>query len=561
MIGAPPPEAAGAGESAGAVLKNRPFLLLWLAQAATQIGGNMVLYGLTVIVASATDSNTAVSLLILTFLVPAVLFSAVAGVYVDRLDRRLILVITNVLRAVAFVAIWFAGEHLLAILVLNIFVSTVTVFFAPAEAAMIPFLVPRRQLIAANGLFTLTLNGAFALGFALMGPLVVTLFGAPALILLVAVLYLVAAGFCWTLPDAPAATTGHVTAAQAVADAERAIETTINQLREGLTFIRDHRNISWSLVYLGVAASLVGVLGVLGPDFARTTLDLEPKDFVVVVLPLGVGIVMGILLLNSYGRYLPRRRVIEGGLVALGVLLALLSIAGPISSFLRRAQQNAPIGADLSAVTSLLAVVVAVAFLAGIAYAFVAIPSQTQLQEDLPEDVRGRVFGVLNMLVSVASFLPIIVVGPISDLIGTGTVILLVAIFIGASGVASIIQRGPLRASESMSTAEAMVPGAALEPIGVVTHADPVPFDPSGPDDDGIAPWIRAAGWGRSRWRSGGGSRPDGAAAEPPEQVSADPIGVAPDDPEALANAQTAELELPVAPDADDDVDGTRTRD
>ena len=69
--------------------------------------------------------------------------------------------------------------------------------------------------------------------------------------------------------------------------------------------------------------------------------------------------------------------------------------------------------------TSLLAVVVVIAFFAGIAYGLVAIPAQTQLQEDLPEDVRGRVFGVLNMLVSVASFLPIIIVGPIADLVGT----------------------------------------------------------------------------------------------------------------------------------------------
>jgi Na+/melibiose symporter-like transporter len=121
-----------------AVLRNRPFLLLWLAQAATQIGGNMVLYGLTVIVVSATSSNSAVSALILTFLVPAVLFSAVAGVYVDRLDRRLILVVTNVIRAIAFLLIFLAGGNLLAILLLNVFVSTVTVFFAPAEAAMIP---------------------------------------------------------------------------------------------------------------------------------------------------------------------------------------------------------------------------------------------------------------------------------------------------------------------------------------------------------------------------------------------------------------------------------------
>ena len=61
---------------------------------------------------------------------------------------------------------------------------------------------------------------------------------------------------------------------------------------------------------------------------------------------------------------------------------------------------------------------VLVAFTAGISYAFVAVPAQTALQEELPEDVRGRVFGVLNTLVSLASFVPIIIVGPIADVIG-----------------------------------------------------------------------------------------------------------------------------------------------
>ena len=65
---------------------------------------------------------------------------------------------------------------------------------------MIPTLVPRSQLLAANGIFTLTLNAAFALGFALLGPLVVKLAGPEALILVVAGLYFVAAVFCVTLP-------------------------------------------------------------------------------------------------------------------------------------------------------------------------------------------------------------------------------------------------------------------------------------------------------------------------------------------------------------------------
>ena len=213
----------------------------------------MVLFGLTVIVVDSTSSNTAVSLLILTFLVPAVLFSAVAGVYVDRIDRRLILIATNFLRGAAFVALYLAGANFAVILLLNIFVSTVTVFFAPAELAMIPTLVPRSQLLAANGIFTLTLNAAFALGFALLGPLVVNLAGPEAVILVVAALYFLAALFCFTLPASPppppAETDPH--SRLGVGEAEKAVESTFGQLREGFSFIRANRSIGWSLIYLG----------------------------------------------------------------------------------------------------------------------------------------------------------------------------------------------------------------------------------------------------------------------------------------------------------------------
>ena len=536
-----------AGTGMADVLKNRPFLLLWLAQAVTQVGGNMVLFGLTVIVVSTSDSNTAVSALILSFLVPAVLFSAVAGVYVDRIDHRLLLVLTNAIRGVAFVLVFLAGANLLMILLLTIFVSTVTVFFAPAEAAMIPYLVPRRQLLSANALFTLTLNAAFALGFALLGPLVVTLAGADKLILIVAALYFVAAVMCLTLPSSSRPAGAHVNALQAVADAERAVESTLAQLREGLRYIQSNRAITWSLVYLGIASSLIGVLGVLGPDFARETLGLQPKDFVVVVLPLGAGIVMGILLLNSYGKYLPRRRVIEGGLVGLGVALALLSVAGPISRFLQRAEESSTL-IDLSALTSLLAIVVFIAFFAGIAYAVVAIPAQTQLAEDLPEDVRGRVFGVLNMLVSVSSFLPIIIVGPISDAVGTGTVILVVAILIGASGIVSMIRRGPLKPEEWRVSAGPTVTGVVVDPIGAMTHADPPDVDdapqPEGANGD-EAPWLRARRAAERKAQEEGREIPGkrSRVARAASRITRRPEAPRPVDP----SADTVQMEIPDA--------------
>ena len=113
---------------------------------------------------------------------------------------------------------------------LMVFVSTVTTFFGPAEASMIPFLVPKKQLLAANGLFTLTMNVAFALGFALLGPFLVALASAQLLILIVAALYFVAAAFCWTLPSSVSGLS-QVTPGQTVADAERAVSTMVKPVR------------------------------------------------------------------------------------------------------------------------------------------------------------------------------------------------------------------------------------------------------------------------------------------------------------------------------------------
>ena len=84
------------------VLRNPKFLALFGSQIFTQVGGNMVLFGLTVTVFGLTDSNTSVSILLLTFLVPAVIFGAIAGVFVDMFDRRKILIWTNFARGALF---------------------------------------------------------------------------------------------------------------------------------------------------------------------------------------------------------------------------------------------------------------------------------------------------------------------------------------------------------------------------------------------------------------------------------------------------------------------------
>jgi MFS family permease len=413
------------------VLRNGAFLRLWIAQLFTQIGGNVVLYGLTVLVAERSGSTSTLSALFLSFLVPAVLLSPIAGVWVDRLDKRLVLIVANLTRAGAFFLMLGSVDTLGIVLLLNIFASFMTTLFAPAELAMIPLLVRREQLTSANGLFTFTLNAAFALGFALLGPAVVRIAGPEASIMLVAALFLLAGLLCFGLPAAPPpALAGNLRT-----NTTQATRTTTSELVEGLRFMWRHSSVLWSLAYLAIAASVVGVMGVLGPDYVRDSLGLDARDFWLVVLPIGLGVVTGILALNSWGASLPRRRLIEG--------LALLALAVPIS---RAISDGALLLGELplDAGASTLATVIFVAYFAGVAYGLVAIPAQTALQEELPEEVRGRVFGVLNMLVSLGSFVPIIAVGPIADAVGATNTLLGVGLVIVLVAVASIV-RGPRR--------------------------------------------------------------------------------------------------------------------
>jgi len=398
-------------EPSTTLFRNRSFVLLWVAQVLSQLASNMILAGLMATVVEATGSNTANAVLILTFLVPAVAFSAIAGVLVERSDARLIMLAANLLRAGGIVLFFIVGTNVPLILGINLFVATVTAFFVPAELTALPRLVDRRQLMAANSTFVLTINATFAIGFGFFGPLLLTTAGVGAVYVVVAVMFGLAALAIVPLPAVPPEAHADI----GVKETGQALTAVFEQLNEGLAYVRGHRHIAWSLAYLGIAASLIAVMGAIGPGFATDILRLRPQDFFFVMGPAGMGAVMGILFLNAYGKNIPRRLLIDGGLIAMGVTLFGLALVKPITAFLSPAlkpiENNLP--QALSPIISLLAAVVVIAIAAGVEYAFVAIPAQTALQEDLPVEVRGRIFGILNTLLSVASFLPVLV-GPVA---------------------------------------------------------------------------------------------------------------------------------------------------
>jgi MFS family permease len=438
-----PPDLAGQDLSgAGNVFRNRGFVLLWGAQTLSQLASNMVLAALMATVYAATGSNTAIAVLILSFLVPAVVFSALAGVLVERTDARLIMLATNVLRAVGVIGFIFVGTNVALILVINLFVATMTAIFAPAELTAIPRIVERRHLMAANSVFVLTINATFAIGFGFLGPLLLTTASADVVYVVVAVMFGLAAAAIVPLP----AVLPGVRQELGTSEAGKALRAVFDQVREGLSFVRENKRIAWSLGYLGIAASLIGVMGAIGPGFATDILRLSEEDFFFIMGPAGLGAVMGILFLNAYGKGIPRRLTIDVGLVAMGLTLVALAVVKPVVGFLAPAMHpiEETLPQALAPIVSLIAVVVVIAVTAGVEYAFVAIPSQTALQEELPVGVRGRIFGILNTLLSVASFLPVIAAPAIADVLniifpGAGIPVVMAALGLGtlAAGLAS----------------------------------------------------------------------------------------------------------------------------
>lgn len=452
---------------AGSVFGNRAFLSLWSAQLLSQLASNMVLAALIATVASATGSNTLSAVLILTFLFPAVAFSAVAGVLVERSDARLIMLAANVLRAVGTVGFILGGVNVALILAINLAIATVTAFFAPAELTAIPRIVERRHLMAANSIFVLTVNATFALGFGFIGPLLLTTGGPDAVFVTVAIMFALAAVAIVPIPQVAPQRRG----VPGTSETGRALRALYDELREGVAFVRDHPRIAWSLSYLGIAASLIGVMGALGPNFSRQVLRLSTNDFFFIMGPAGLGAVIGILFLNSYGKMFPRRLVVDVGLVAMGLTLIAIALVKPAVHLLSPAV--APIERSLpqalSPIISLIALVVVIAVTAGLEYAFVAIPSQTALQEELPTDVRGRIFGILNTLLSVASFLPVLLAPVFADILnlafpGAGIPVVL--------AILGLVTLGAGAASWRHNAAEGLHRGSPL-PAPTVPDLDP----------------------------------------------------------------------------------------
>ncbi len=416
------------------VLKNHSFLLLWLAQLLSQIVFNAANYGVIAIVTAITHSTVMVGLAIVSFTLPAVPFSLLAGVYVDYLNKRLVLWVSNALRAATtgliVVALLWNPHMLIPLYFLTFVISLVTQFFTPAEASAIPLLVSKNDLAPALSLFNITLTIAQALGFLLLGGLITALFPSfrlslgfihiqvlsfDMLFVLVAMVYVICTLLILAIPKRALQQRQSAESELLRSLGKQAWKTIRHDVSEARVYVRGDPQLLLALLRVSFVSVLLLVIGELAGPLVVTVLHLPVQDMPLILAPAGLGLVFGGLIMPSLMQRLGKSRTMALGSLCTAAGLVLI----PLGRFLwSRLALPAP---------GVLFYVGSVTFVLGIALDMVNIPAQTVMQQQTPEGERGRVFSFQSMQFKAGSLPVLLFAGVIADTLGVETVMYVLA--------------------------------------------------------------------------------------------------------------------------------------
>jgi MFS family permease len=407
------------------IFKNRYFMSLWIAQVLSQTAQNTLNLSLVEYVARLSrNSPTQTAIETVAFVLPGVLFSAIAGVFVDRFNKRTMLFATNALRALLMPGLVFMDESWGAIIpiifLITFLFSTISQFFAPAESSMIPLLVPEGQFTKANGLFQLTYFASTFVGFSILAPLLPSLIGPKNLFVAMSILYIICTVLVWLLPK-----NIETIEKRPTTDAKRLLTNIWSELTEGMTFIWREKRVWLAIVYLTTVQAVLFMLASVGiPYVGSKGLGLPESAIIFILAPLSIGLGIGVVLINRFVNVKNRDRYMLWAAVALAANLAMIGMVKVIAeAWVAIFSPGVPIGGP--------ALILAVIFFSltfGFELAVLQIPSLTILQERSPKAILGRVYAAYFTFTNLATIPPIIGVGTLADLIGLVPVFLLMGV-------------------------------------------------------------------------------------------------------------------------------------
>lgn len=426
-----------------AVFRRRDFSLLWLAQLVSTAGSSLTDLAAAIWVYEKTGSALAVGLTLMATAVPSLVVGLLAGVYVDRHDRKRIMIMTCLIQGVivAIIAAAVELDSVVGLYVLLLLNAGVKQFFDPAHDSIIPEMANDEELTAANAFLSIASFGSTAIGFAGAGLLASTV-GVTAAFVIDAVTFLVAAGLIGLMGryEMP------------IPEEEASVAVIIANLKSGISTLFGTPIIR-SLFIVGAFMFVAfGLWNVLLLPFSIRILGATEFEYGIQEGLTSVGFVVGSLLMARFSRLLPEPVWIVVSLVGMGLAgigYAMSTEVGPA---------------------------ILLVMLSGLLQPPSSVSRSVLLQRNTPREMRGRVFSAFYVMRDVIFLIGMAGAG-LADIVDIRLLIIIASCLLFVSAGFTLVAPGLgittwRAASRRLAAAVEAAPDLTALPVRAATLAD-----------------------------------------------------------------------------------------
>lgn len=403
---------------------NSVFAALWAGEAVSMLGSGLLITSWNFWFYGVTGSPLLLSLYALAMMVIRTVVSPWAGLWVDRVDRRKVLLWANLIRAVTTLAplavpnrdwIWLAVAA-------SAVGTAAQTFFRPAWGALLPNTVPEGELLRANALHSMAMQLSFIAGPA-AGGLIFNLWGPKPTFVIDCISYLIgAATILATLRRVPATVQVH-------GEVRRSGR---RETREAVDFCRSRSDLWGLLVVVGVSSLGFGIMNGLWTPFIIDVVHAGAAAFGGILTAQGLGAVGVAYLLGRVAHVSPKRQVTA----IWGSLLFLAFSCFAYTTF------------------PLIWVLAPFTFLEGLVLEVMALAQTTWWQERVPDHVRGRVLSLRELVDNGAAAISTAMGGVVAQLAGVRAAFYVYVVLVLAAGlVARAVLAPALRDSQPTQAA------------------------------------------------------------------------------------------------------------
>ncbi|MFH0790258.1 MAG: MFS transporter [Candidatus Omnitrophota bacterium] len=304
------------------VLKNRNFFLLWIGQIISQLGDRLDQMALIAFIyMRAPDSPIEIAKILSFTIIPVFLIGPIAGVYVDRWDRRRTMYICDFLRSLLVLIIpvfLFYTKNLIPVYLIIFIVFSIGRFFIPAKLSIIPDLVENKDILLANSLVNTTGMIAATLGFGISG-VVVERLGAKGGFYLDSLSFLISALLIFFIAKKSIALMSIRKVSREIVEVIK--KSVLQEIKEGIIYFTNNKDIKFTAGVIFILSSALGAVYVVLIVFVQKTLQSATKDLGLLAMFLGIGLFSGSLLYGRFGQRFSQYKMIFFSLFLTGIML------------------------------------------------------------------------------------------------------------------------------------------------------------------------------------------------------------------------------------------------